>query len=163
MIDFKHLYFTNEPFRCERCRTHQKQLAQIKAVDENPDNQGDVRLTQTAYNAWLDIDAKTAQKYLDELATKRDAAETTIGQFESPTHEQKSYVENAPARVVTQTKQSFAEAEALLANINPSTNALRRATNPPVRAFCEVGRRILWDGSRRTRRTCQRYMLNIDI
>ena len=110
------LYFTNEPFIASNAELI-KQLARIKAVDENPDDQGDVRLTQTAYNAWLDIDAKTAQKYLDELAAKRDAAETTIGQLKARLMN-KSYVENAPAHIVAQTKQSFAEAEALLANIN---------------------------------------------
>jgi valyl-tRNA synthetase len=109
------LCFTNEPF-LEANAELIKQLGKLKEVIGVPGGQGGVRLTQTKYNCWFDIDESTAQKYLDELAAKRDAAETSIGQLKARLAN-KAYAKNAPARIVDQTKQSLAEAETLLANI----------------------------------------------
>ncbi|HEY1835367.1 MAG TPA: valine--tRNA ligase [Candidatus Saccharimonadales bacterium] len=108
------LKFADEPLLSENAELI-KQLAHIKGVTEATEQNG-VMLTQSPYKAWLEIDEKAIQKYLDELAAKRDAAETTIGQLKARLMN-KSYVENAPKHIVDQTKQNLAEAETLLANI----------------------------------------------
>lgn len=109
------LYFTDEPF-LETNAELIRQLSRIKEVIEVPSGQGGVRLTQTKYTCWLDIDAKTAAKYAGELAAKRDAAEMAIGQLKGRLAN-KAYVQNAPEHIVEQTKQNLSETEALLANI----------------------------------------------
>lgn len=109
------LCFSNEPL-LETNAGLIRSLSKIKEVVEVAAGQGGVRLTQTKLNAWLDIDEKTARKYAEELAAKRDATETNIGQLKARLAN-KSYVENAPVHIVGQTKQALAEAETLLANI----------------------------------------------
>lgn len=109
------LCYTDEPFIAENAELI-RQLAKLKGVLAVPSGDG-VRLTQTTYNCWLDIDTTTAQRYLGELAAKRDAAETSIGQLKARL-DNPSYVENAPRRIVDQTKQQLAENIALLENIN---------------------------------------------
>lgn len=93
-----------------------RQLSNIKEVAAVTGGEGGVRLTRTEHDAWLDIDLKTARKYLDELAAKRDQAEANVGQLKARLAN-KSYVKNAPVRIVEQTKQALAEAETLLINI----------------------------------------------
>jgi len=118
------LCFSDEPF-FEANAELIKQLARIKDVAEAEAGQGGVRLTETKYNAWIDIDAKTARKYLDELAGKRDAAEITIGQLKARLMN-KAYVANAPEHIVSQTKQNLVEAEALLTNIKQEQKRFAR-------------------------------------
>lgn len=93
-----------------------KQLGQLKAVIEVPGGEG-VRLTQTTFDAWLDIDAATTNKYAGELLGKRDAAETTIGQLKGRLAN-KRYLDNAPEHIVAQTRAALNEAEALFESIN---------------------------------------------
>lgn len=109
------LCFNDDPFLKTNAELI-RQLNRIKEVVAVVGRENGVRLTQTRHGAWLDIDSKTAQKYVGELAAKHDAAETTIGQLKARLSN-KSYVKNAPVHIVAQTKQSLAEAEALLANI----------------------------------------------
>ncbi len=89
------------------------QLARIAGVITVPGGTG-VRLTQTQYQCWLDIDSQTAQNYRDELANKMDAIEQSIGQLHARLAN-KQYVDNAPAPVVAQTRDQLTEAEELLA------------------------------------------------
>ena len=114
------LGYTNEPF-LEANGDLIKQLSRISAVVEIPGGGKGIRLTGTDRNVWLDIDQTTAQKYADELAAKRDDVETSIGQLKARLSN-KSYVENAPAAIVDQTKQQLAEAETLLENITAEYN-----------------------------------------
>ncbi len=93
-----------------------RQLSRIKEVVESSDGKSGVRLTQTAHNAWLDIDPEMAQKYADELSAKRDAAETAIGQLKARLAN-KAYIENAPEHIVEQTKMHLKEAEELMFKI----------------------------------------------
>ena len=114
------LGYTNESFLAENGELI-KQLSRIKGVVEIPGGGKGVRLTQTDYNAWLDIDPTTAQRYADELAAKRDTVETSIGQLKARLSNT-SYVENAPTHIVDQTKAQLKDAEALLENINQEYN-----------------------------------------
>lgn len=114
------LGYTNEPFLAENGELI-KQLSRIKGVVEIPGGGKGIRLTESDYNAWLDIDPTTAQRYADELAAKRDTVETSIGQLKARLSNT-SYIENAPAHIVDQTKAQLKEAEALLENINQEYN-----------------------------------------
>jgi valyl-tRNA synthetase len=109
------LCFTNEPLLKENADLI-RQLSRIKDVIEVPGGEGGIRLTQTSHACWLDIDPDTARAYVNELAAKRDTAEAAIGQLKARLAN-KAYVENAPAHIVLQTRQSLTEAEALLKNI----------------------------------------------
>jgi len=110
------LCFTKESFLADNAELI-RQLSRIKAVTETKAvGGGGVHLTQTTYDAWVDIDPATAKKYADELAAKRDEAENTVGQLKARLAN-KAYVENAPAHIVEQTRQSLTEAETLLTNV----------------------------------------------
>jgi valyl-tRNA synthetase len=105
------LYYTDVPFLRDNA-TSIKRLARLQAVSEVRDGNG-LRLTSTRYACWLDIDKDAAQAYLKELAGKRAKQEALIKQFEARLAN-KNYVQNAPDRVVDQTKQQLADAKELL-------------------------------------------------
>ncbi|HET7060372.1 MAG TPA: valine--tRNA ligase [Candidatus Saccharimonadales bacterium] len=108
------LYHVNEPF-IQNNAAIIKRLAKLQDVIEVKDGAG-LHLTSTKYNCWLNIDQRTAQAYMKELAAKHDKQAALIKQLESRLAN-KSYVNNAPPAVVEQTKQQLTEAEALLASI----------------------------------------------
>lgn len=103
-----------------------KQLSRITGVVEMPGGGKGIRLTETTYTCWLDIDPETARKYAGDLAAKRDAVETSIGQLKARLSNT-SYVENAPKHIVEQTKQQLEEAEKLLDNIDQEYNRFSNA------------------------------------
>lgn len=108
------LYHTGEPFLSENAEVI-KRLSGVQSVNEVQDGEG-VRLTSTKYRCWLDIDRRTAQAYLKELETKHRRQTDLIKQLEGRL-DNKSYVENAPAEIVEQSKRQLAEAKELLVSI----------------------------------------------
>ena len=92
-----------------------KLLARLKDVSERQQG-GGIQLTSTKYGVWLDIDKSKAQVYLKELDDKRVKLEFDIKQLESRLSN-KNYVENAPARVVGQTKAQLEEVKQLLVTV----------------------------------------------
>ncbi len=90
-------------------------LGKLQGVEAATSREG-LRLTQTKYDAWLGIDAKTAKVYLDELADKKAAQEQVIMQLEKRL-KNKAYVKNAPAHIVEQTKAQLEVAQTLLSSI----------------------------------------------
>lgn len=107
------LYFAEAPLIAENAELIQR-LARLGKVTEGG-GEG-VNLTSTSLEAWLDIDKETARAYADDLNNKKIAQEQVIGRLKSRLNN-KSYVQNAPANVVAQTKTQLKEAEELLANI----------------------------------------------
>ncbi|HTB48973.1 MAG TPA: valine--tRNA ligase [Verrucomicrobiae bacterium] len=108
------LYYTDVPFLRVNA-TSIKRLARLQAVTEVEKGNG-LRLTTTRYACWLDIDKGAAQAYLEELADRRVKQIFLIKQLEDRLAN-KNYVQNAPVRVVDQTKQQLAEAKELAASI----------------------------------------------
>lgn len=108
------LYHTGEPFLKENAEII-KHLSGVQSVNEVEDGEG-VHLTSTRYRCWLDIDRRTAQVYVKELETRHGRQTDLIKQLEGRL-ENKSYIENAPAEIVEQSKRQLAEAKELLANI----------------------------------------------
>lgn len=94
-----------------------KQLARLNsvvAIDETPEN--GLKLTQVSLDAWLDIDPQVAKAHLAKLNEQQAAAEAAIGRLEQRLGN-KSYVANAPEKVVAQTREQLEEISAQLAAI----------------------------------------------
>lgn len=91
------------------------QLAHISDLHETSHSDG-LKLTQTAFNCWLEIDAETAAKYQQQLAqqiaAERDSIKRLQQRLASP-----AYIEKAPAHVIAETKRQLADAEIRLKNI----------------------------------------------
>jgi valyl-tRNA synthetase len=88
-----------------------------------------VALTQTSLTAWLDVDEETATAYADNLYAKLESQQRVIVQLEGRLAN-KSYVENAPAAIVTQTKEQLAEAKHLLASIIAESERFTSSETP---------------------------------
>lgn len=88
-----------------------QRLARLGSVSYG--SQEGVRLTQTHYDLRVDIDAETAQKYAEKLAEQELAELASINNLEARL-QNKSYVDNAPAAVVEQTRAQLAEAKTRL-------------------------------------------------
>lgn len=109
------LYHSGEDFLTEHASLI-KALGGLESVQAVRAGSG-LRLTQTRYKAWLDIDQQSTQRFLEELKTKKLDQEKLIKQLEARLAN-KNYTKNAPKQVVDETKTQLAEARALLANIN---------------------------------------------
>ncbi len=108
------LYHTGEGF----LKKHSgliKGLAGLEDIQEVRDGHG-LHLTQTNYHCWLDLDQETATHFLKQLDTKKENYIKTIGQLEARLSN-KSYVKNAPKKVVDETKQQLEETKTLLAKV----------------------------------------------
>ena len=90
-------------------------LARLKAVEEGKGEQG-MALTSTSEVCWLDIDENTAAHYASDLKAKIEAQEKVIAQLEGRLAN-KSYVENAPAAVVEDTRANLEAAKQLAESI----------------------------------------------
>jgi valyl-tRNA synthetase len=108
------LYYTDVPFLKENAELITR-LSRLAAVTEVTDGTG-LYLTATQYRCWLDIDMDTARAYQKQLGEKRDAQAAVIKRLEDRLSN-KSYVDNAPKKVVDETKQQLKEAKELLTSI----------------------------------------------
>ena len=89
-----------------------KRLARLTDIAETTEGKG-LKLTQTTFTAWLDISPEVAKQYAAKLAEKRQAETEAVTRLQQRLGN-KSYVDNAPAHVVAQTKDQLKEAEARL-------------------------------------------------
>lgn len=108
------LYFTDSTLLQDNAELIAR-LARLSSVKETEQGTG-LQLTQTQIACWLDISADTAKEYLDELQEKREAQKAVIDRLRQRLGN-KSYVDNAPAEIVAQTRQQLEEAEAVLLGI----------------------------------------------
>lgn len=92
-----------------------KRLARLKAVTSVADGTG-LYLTTTKLRCWLDIDSATAQAYAADLQIQYDKQVAFIAQLENRLAK-KSYLKNAPRKLVEETKEQLVEAKSLLAKI----------------------------------------------
>ncbi len=90
-------------------------LAQLGGVEKVEQGKG-LQLTQTTISCWLDISEETAKKYSDELQEKRKAQQLVIERLQQRLSNT-SYVDNAPAKIVAQTREQLEEAETVLQGI----------------------------------------------
>ena len=84
-------------------------MAKLRGVMEIEDGSG-LHLTTTNHTAWLDIDHTRAHAYLGELEGKKAEQQQIIDRFKQRL-DNKSYVKNAPHKIVAETKAQLREAE----------------------------------------------------
>jgi valyl-tRNA synthetase len=92
-----------------------KRLARLESVAYGQ-QEGGIKLNQTKYDVRLDISDEVAKQYAAKLAEQEKAEAAAIKNLEGRL-KNKSYVENAPAHVVDQTREQLANAQARLASI----------------------------------------------
>lgn len=95
-------------------------MAKLKGVKEVASGRG-LHLTQSASlldsECWLDVDHETAMRYLAKLEEQQTAEALSVERLRARLSN-KSYVQNAPAELVNETKAQLAESEQRLASIN---------------------------------------------
>lgn len=106
------LYFNNEPFLSDHAALIKK-LSKLTDVRQVSDGQG-LRLTQTSYNCWLDLDQASIKHFLHELQAQIREHEQNVVRLEARL-DNKSYVKSAPKALVDETKQQLVDSKALLA------------------------------------------------
>lgn len=99
------LYFNDEPFIAEHADLITR-LTRISGVKEVKEGDG-LRLTQTQYEAWLDIDLASLHAFADDLRTNIESEEKTLAGLASRL-ENKAYMDKAPKEIVAQTKEQHA-------------------------------------------------------
>lgn len=99
------LYYADEPFIAEHGELI-KRLTRVKNVKEVKDGDG-LRLTQTKYEAWLDIDIASLQAFAQELRQNIEVEEKTLAALAARL-ENKAYIDKAPEAIVAQTKEQHA-------------------------------------------------------
>jgi valyl-tRNA synthetase len=108
------LVYTDSPL----IETHKdliKQLARLRAIEKVEASSG-LKLTQTKDDAWLDVDTKVVEHYAKELEGKLKAQGQAIDQLRARLAN-KSYISNAPADIVDQTREQLKQAETLLTTL----------------------------------------------
>lgn len=87
-----------------------KRLARLSAIEEVTGQGRGLKLTQTAFDCWLDIDTDTIRAYTDKLHQQAEAAAQQIAHLEARLAN-KSYVANAPESLVKQTRDQLTDAQ----------------------------------------------------
>ena len=93
-----------------------ERLARLERLDEITGAGRGLKLTQTAFNCWLDIDEEAAANYRHKLDEQAKTEKIAIARLEGRLNNT-SYVANAPENVVAQTRAQLEESERRLAAI----------------------------------------------
>jgi valyl-tRNA synthetase len=110
------LHFNNSPI-VEQNAELIRRLARLKDVKPvSATETTGLKLTQTSYSCWLDIDAGEAKAYASELEQKGKIADESIAKLKARL-DNKQYVNNAPEAVIQQTKDALQAAREQLAAI----------------------------------------------
>lgn len=105
------LYYTDEAVLETNAKLITK-LARLGAVKQVKDGQG-LQLTTTSLNCWLDLDEAAIAQFTDKLTSSVTGTEQLIAQLESRLNN-KSYVHNAPKKLVDETKEQLEQAREVL-------------------------------------------------
>jgi len=103
------LYYTNVPFLGEN-RDLLMRLAGLENIQEVESGDG-LLLTSTKYRCWLDVDTGMMKAYADKLAGQIAEQQKLAGQLQARL-DNKSYVDNAPKAIVSETREQLKEATA---------------------------------------------------
>jgi valyl-tRNA synthetase len=95
-------------------------LARLSEIKEVRDGHG-LHLTSTDNRSWLDVDQETARHFAKEILGKVEAEEKHIKNLEGRLSN-KSYVANAPAQLVEETKQQLEASKATLDKLKEEQN-----------------------------------------
>lgn len=108
------LYYTDAPLIAKNS-TLIARMGRLSGIHEVSSGTG-LHLTETRYKAWLDIDDSTARAYAAELADKQATQAQAVERLRQRLSN-KSYVRNAPKKIVEETKAQLKDAEELLTSI----------------------------------------------
>lgn len=93
-----------------------KQLSKLGSIEESSTREG-LKLTQTHEDCWIEVNEETAKNYVGKLEQKQTeealSVERLIARLDN-----KSYVDNAPAKLVEETKKQLEESKQRLKQIN---------------------------------------------
>lgn len=96
-----------------------KRIAKLGDVRQGAGNAASLALTETSESCWLDVSSEQIQAYKDDLLSKATEHQNLITQLESRLNNT-GYVERAPAKLVTETKQQLVDTQKLLENVRES-------------------------------------------
>ena len=108
------LYFSDARILSENIDLIQ-QLGKMGGVHEVQDGHG-LHLTKTTLNCWLDIDINTIKIYADKLNAKKWEHAEAVARLEKRLGN-KSYVDNAPKKLINETKQQLETEKQLLIKV----------------------------------------------
>jgi valyl-tRNA synthetase len=120
------MYHLPTPFLVENAKLITK-LSKLEGVIQVSSGRG-LHLTQTSYKAWLDIDMQTAKSYLDNLDNQLREHLQSKTQLESRLSN-KSYVDNAPKKIVDQTKSQLDTIQSMIDKISVEREKFDQATS----------------------------------
>lgn len=90
-------------------------LAKLSEIAEDPKTSG-LNLTQTNEKAWIVVDEDIAKSYLTKLEEKQTAEALSVERLLARL-KNKSYIENAPAKLVEETRRQLEESKSKLDQI----------------------------------------------
>lgn len=105
-------------------RTLIKELAGVTEVREVEIGSG-IKLTNTSFDVWLDVNPEKAADYLSKLTTRRDEYQAQLDKLKSRLAN-KTYVHQAPKDVVAETKQQLDDYHSKLSEIDNLINLFRK-------------------------------------
>ncbi|MDQ3064772.1 MAG: class I tRNA ligase family protein, partial [bacterium] len=103
-----------------------KRLASLDNIVEVTDGSG-LHLTKTAEDCWLDVDHETARNYLGKLEQHQSDEALHIERLKARLAN-KSYTDNAPEKLVEETKHQLNESEQRLNQINTELESFKSST-----------------------------------
>ena len=89
-----------------------KKLAKLGNITEVETGEG-LKLATSGFEVWLDVDATTRQKIAEQLANKLATEQGSVKNLKARLSN-KSYVDNAPRKLVDETKAQLEAAEATI-------------------------------------------------
>ncbi|HET7827510.1 MAG TPA: hypothetical protein VFK97_01430, partial [Candidatus Saccharimonadales bacterium] len=87
---------------------------------------GGLRLISTKHEAWLDIDKKTAQTYLQKLEKQKADRQQAVKHLQSRLTN-KSYLEKAPKQLIADTKNSLEETKTALKTLEAELASFQKS------------------------------------
>lgn len=103
-----------------------KQLAKLDGVSIVRDGTG-LHLTQTKEDCWLAVSHETATNYLTKLEQQQTAEALSVERLKARLSN-KSYVDNAPKQLITETKQQLKDSEQRLSQITAEIDSFSKAS-----------------------------------
>ena len=101
-------------------------LARLERAEKGVITADSLRLTGVPFEAWIEVDQKTAQKYLSTLKDKQTEARQSVTRLKGRL-DNKSYVDNAPDKLVAETRAQLEESEARLKQITEEIDNFKLA------------------------------------
>jgi valyl-tRNA synthetase len=102
-------------------------LAKLGELSEANKDQEGLRLTNSKFEAWLEVDSKKAHAYVKKLEEEHKAGQQTVTNLQKRL-DNKSYVENAPPAIVQQTREQMEEEQNKIKTLEDELSTFRSAS-----------------------------------